>query len=1029
MIKRKCVLSWLVVLLGLTVVTTTVNGAYLQDVPTPLTQPDGTVIECYSSGDEFYNWVHDKNGYTILRNSAGYYVYAKRGKLRLIATNLIVGRDDPAAAGLKPNLMEPADLIKKIRLAQQRNMAIPVSATRSIMIEGDLNIGAINNIVIFIRFADQDEFTDNTSYYNGAFNTDSISMKAYYDEASYGQLAIDSSFYPIPSGATVVSYQDSYNRSYYEVYDATTNPDGYDDSEGSTERRDREHALLKNAVDAVSSEIPGSLDVDANDDGLVDNVCFIIQGATGAWGTLLWPHKWSLYTTDNYAYINGARVYTYNFQLSYAFGVGVLCHEMFHTLGAPDLYHYSHDGLRPAWKWDIMEWDTTVPQHMTAYMKYRYGKWIPNIPTITSPGVYSLNPLSGSSTGNCYKIPSNSSTEYFVVEYRNTGIGTFDQDVPGTGLLVYRIDTTQDGKGNRNGPPDELYIYRPDGTTSANGTPDNAYYSASAFRTEINDTTTNPTSFLSDGSDGGLDIIDVGEPGRAILFAIDNVLPAPAVNHCTPSSTPSSSSFWINYIAFGGAENSSGGNGYTDYTGGGAVAVETGNTYTLTLGLNPYSYVTPQYVSVGIDWNQDGNFLANEIYGIADPVDETVPHTLDYSIQVPNYAATGTTRMRVIAKRGAEITENDFCSLASSYGEIEDYSVTVTPGNSPDNDFNGDGYKDVLWRNSDNAKVRVWLADESSWLERETLSALPADWEIVAKADFNGDKNNDILWRNTTNGKIKLWLMDGTEKLEAGVLATRALYWSIVGAGDFNNDGKADILFRNVNNGRLSVWLVDGFKILYSGYPGILSFDDNKVKELADFNNDGRIDILWHNISNGITRVWLIDGIAKTQSDKVGKLDPTDWELTATGDLNGDKKTDILWRNKNNGSVVAWLMDGLDKIGSGAVSTLAYDDWKIKGVADLNGDGKDDLLWRNVTAGDIRVWTMNGLSITDDSSSGVEDLANEIIDTGDYNNDGKMDILWYQSSIGKISIWLMDGATMTALGPFGTLDPLTWQVE
>lgn len=197
----------------------------------------------------------------------------------------------------------------------------------------------------------------------------------------------------------------------------------------------------------------------------MDNVCFIVRGSPDGWSDLLWPHFYWL-PGSNTKTINGKKVGDYNMQLETSLatkGVGVLCHEMFHTLGAPDLYHYSYDGLHPAWKWDLMEWEQQAPQHMGAYMKQRYGRWIASIPEITSSGTYTLNPLP-SSTNNAYKIASpNSSTEYFVVEYRRK-TGTFESSLPGEGLLVYRINTSRDGQGNAQGPPDEVYIYRPGGT-------------------------------------------------------------------------------------------------------------------------------------------------------------------------------------------------------------------------------------------------------------------------------------------------------------------------------------------------------------------------------------------------------------------------------------------------------------------------------------------------------------------------------------------------------------------------------------
>jgi hypothetical protein len=264
--------------------------------------------------------------------------------------------------------------------------------------------------------------------------------------------------------------------------------------------------------------------VDTDGDGYVDNVCFIVYGSAvqADWGNLLWPHRWFMSSDVAVnAYINGKLVDAYNLQLNDNLGVGVLCHEMTHTLGAPDLYHYTESAqdLAPVWKWDIMEVDSNPPEHMGAYMKYKYLGWVPSIPQITTSGTYTLQPLT-SATNNCYRIASpNSATEYFMVEYRRK-TGTFESSVPGSGLLVYRINTAvNDGSGNRNGPPDEVYIYRPGGSPTTNGDPDNAHLGIDVLRPAINDAT-DPTSSLSDGSPGGLSISGIGSAGSAISFTV-----------------------------------------------------------------------------------------------------------------------------------------------------------------------------------------------------------------------------------------------------------------------------------------------------------------------------------------------------------------------------------------------------------------------------------------------------------------------------------------------------------------------------
>jgi len=45
-----------------------------KDMPITLVQPDGNIINCLISGDEFYQRLHDNQGYTIIQDiNDGYY--------------------------------------------------------------------------------------------------------------------------------------------------------------------------------------------------------------------------------------------------------------------------------------------------------------------------------------------------------------------------------------------------------------------------------------------------------------------------------------------------------------------------------------------------------------------------------------------------------------------------------------------------------------------------------------------------------------------------------------------------------------------------------------------------------------------------------------------------------------------------------------------------------------------------------------------------------------------------------------------
>ncbi len=486
--------------------TISLQAAYLKNEPQKLTQPDGTVLNCFATGDEYYHWLHDAQGFTIIMNrETGFFVYARKYGEDLVPTTLIPGVDDPGKAGLNPGINISNEKYKTLFNTRFKDPVFKSSRSYN-------NTGNYNNLSIFIRFSNQSEFAESLTKYSAAFNgSNTVSMMEYFKEVSKTQLTINTTFYPKPTGTVIVSYQDSHSRRYYQPY-STSNQEGY---HTDNESRNREMTLLKNAVEFVATQVVASgVNYDHDNDGYIDNVCFIVQGGTDGWSDLLWPHRWVLADYD--VRIGGKRVWDFNFLLSDKLGVSVLCHEMFHSLGSPDLYRYQNEDITPVGPWDLMAFNKTPPQHMSAYMKYKYGKWFSEIPVIRGSGVYTLKPLSSDGYA-AYKIPSpNSSTEFFVVEYRKAA-GRFESSIVGSGLIIYRINESLDG--NAQGPPDEVYVYRQNGTLRNDGNINNATFSASSGRTEFGDATS-PSDFLSSGAPGGIHITNIGETGETISFTV-----------------------------------------------------------------------------------------------------------------------------------------------------------------------------------------------------------------------------------------------------------------------------------------------------------------------------------------------------------------------------------------------------------------------------------------------------------------------------------------------------------------------------
>lgn len=495
----------------LMVLFSTLQAAYFSNVPYTLRQPNGDTLQCLITGDEFYHYLHDADGFTIVKDiHTGYYMYAEKVDGKVVPSRYVAGTVSPRSVGLAPGVRISAAEWQ----ARRASMEVPASC-RAVPHRDEINHGTFNNLVIFIRFADDGDFDQSATDIDNMFNSpDNLSLYKYYKTVSYNQIEITSHLLPAPSGTTILSYQDSHPRSYYCKW-SEDNPDGYgeDDPDNSSyPRTEREMTLVANAIEFVRDSIDADLDLDNNNDGLVDNICFVVRGDVEDWSDLLWPHMWCLYGEE--VYLNGKRVWNFNFELSdnqYYFSVSVMCHEMFHTLGAPDLYHYDDSlGFAPVGSWDLMAQNGTTPQHSGVYMKHKYGNWISEIPEITESGTYTLFPVSSETPERIgYRIASELEPEFFVLEFRKKS-GYLESSLPGTGLLVYRINPEFNGNAGWNGNDvlDEIYVYRPNGTLTENGLVNRAHFSQNYGRTEFS-YATNPKPFLSDGYISGIKIYDV----------------------------------------------------------------------------------------------------------------------------------------------------------------------------------------------------------------------------------------------------------------------------------------------------------------------------------------------------------------------------------------------------------------------------------------------------------------------------------------------------------------------------------------
>lgn len=479
-----------------------VKGGPVKNMPTRVVQPSGDTLECLVTGDEFYHRMHDAAGYTIVQDAeTGWYVYARKAEGNLWPTAWVPGRDNPALAGLTPGLMPDKSVLR----ARRKAWEVPAELVPTGAKTSGRNHGVLNNVVVFIRFSDETVCTNSPmSAIDSMFNDSveaRVSMFNYFWHTSYRKLRVKTHFFPEPTGNTVVSFQDSLPRNYYRPY-SSTNPIGYS---GDTQRRNREFSLLERAINWLdaTNAVPAGLNLDMDNDGLVDNICFVLSGTYTGWGDLLWPHKWAIY--DRSVYLAGKQVYVFNLQLAgsgqHYFGVSTLCHEMTHTLGCPDLYHYdNYSTVSPAGTWDLMCANQTDPQQSNSLFKYKYLNWFDSIPELRDSGTYTMQSLA-TGPNHAYKIKSSKRHQWYILEYRNT-TDTFDRSLPNRGLLVWRYNdasVADNADFDFDTVPHELWLFRPGSSVdTVDGNVAAAAFGVSG-RNSFG-TWTNPHPYLCDGT-------------------------------------------------------------------------------------------------------------------------------------------------------------------------------------------------------------------------------------------------------------------------------------------------------------------------------------------------------------------------------------------------------------------------------------------------------------------------------------------------------------------------------------------------
>ncbi|HTY18404.1 MAG TPA: hypothetical protein VMH82_11820 [Myxococcota bacterium] len=303
-------------------------------------------------------------------------------------------------------------------------------------------------------------------------------------------------------------------------------------------------------------------------------------------------------------------------------------------------------------------------------------------------------------------------------------------------------------------------------------------------------------------------------------------------------------------------------------------------------------------------------------------------------------------------------------------------------------------------------------------------------------ADFNGDGWDDILFRDTTDGFVGWWYLNGTNVGTANPVIVDGFGvpdpgpgFTLLGAGYFNNDKDADVLWLENATGNLIIWFM-GDKMISSatnlGNPGA----GLTVAGIGDIDHNGNSDIIFRQGAGATATVaaWLIENGAVLSGTSIGTID-SNWVVTALGNVDNAGGDDILFRNTTDGFVGWWTLDASKSpvIQNGAGVPDPGADFTIKGFADVNQDKKADVIWKQISTSDVVYWLMNSdLTIASAPNIGAGPAGFDVGGIGDIDGNGAADVLFRDS--GTVATWLINNAAFLNGASVGSI-PSQWVIS
>ena len=429
-------------------------------------QPDGSSVTIRLCGDEWIHYHATSDGYTLVKNAEGYYVYAALEDGQLLPTGQVAHDEDQRSDSEQAFLAQMPQGLKPAMSPQAQAMRQQVAARRAASSDGrasSFDYNRFRGLIILAQYKDlKFTRTDYRDLMDQMANKEGFTQ---YDNEVF-------------TGSVRDYFSDNSNGRFKPDFDVV-GPYTLDYSQYDAKGTDKGYQLVRAAISAADPDVDFSK-YDGDGNGHVDLV-FVIFAGLGSNFTdnderLIWPHRSvALKSVDGVRtldYACSVELYGYSkkpetIKLN---GIGSICHEFSHVLGLPDLYDTDYEGSggesnQPG-DWSVMAEgcyanDDRTPVGYSLYERYAVG-FMDEPAVLTASGSVVLDPLYTMDSQSGYRINTPVEKEFFLLENRQKGLFKWDAYLPGSGMLVHRVDQTNEavwgmGSNKVNANPEHNY--------------------------------------------------------------------------------------------------------------------------------------------------------------------------------------------------------------------------------------------------------------------------------------------------------------------------------------------------------------------------------------------------------------------------------------------------------------------------------------------------------------------------------------------------------------------------------------------